>query len=71
MNDFDLYASGMMNPDEAEQWDHVSSMMAERGEHDGWGPAQDAYVAMQGDPYGDADEDDFIGPHQPATEIDF
>lgn len=50
MNDFDLYASGMMNPDEQAQWDRVTEMMAARGEHDGNGPAQRAYEAMQGDP---------------------
>lgn len=73
MNDFDLYSSGMMNPDEQEQWDHATAMMAERGEWDGYGPAQAAYDAMQGDPLaGDEDYegDDFIGPSRPYTEAD-
>jgi hypothetical protein len=35
MDDFEMYASGWMNPDEQAQWDRVSEMMAEAGEYDG------------------------------------
>jgi hypothetical protein len=51
MDDFAMFASGLMNPAEQEQWDRVSQMMAEAGECDGYGPAQAAYDRAQGDYY--------------------
>lgn len=35
MDDFEMYRTGWMSPDEQEQWDHVTEMMAEAGECDG------------------------------------
>jgi hypothetical protein len=35
MDDFEMYATGWMNPDEQEQWDHVTKMMAEAPPHRG------------------------------------
>ena len=35
MNDFEMHASGWMNPDEQEQWDYVTQMMATAPPHRG------------------------------------
>jgi hypothetical protein len=35
MNDLEMYATGWMNPDEQEQWDHVTQMMATSPPHRG------------------------------------
>lgn len=41
MNDFELYASGILNPDERAWWDHVTEMIADAGEYDGYLPETD------------------------------
>ena len=55
MNDHDLYASGMMNPDEQEQWEHVTEMMATAPPHRG----SDCQWEDTGD---DGDDDEEAGP---------
>jgi hypothetical protein len=65
MNDFELYASGFMNADEREQWDHVTAMMAERGEYDG--KARDDLHKGAAD-MADEDEEEFYGPFRPCDE---
>lgn len=52
MNDHEKYASGLMNADEREQWDHVTVMMAEAGEYDGY---------VRPDPVDTGDDDDGAG----------
>lgn len=61
MNDHDLYASGMMNPDEQEQWDHVTDMMATAPPHRG--------SDCQWEDTGDCDADD--GAPVAGEEIEF
>jgi hypothetical protein len=70
MDDFTLYSSGRMNPDEQAQWEHVSEMMAEAGECDGYGPAQEAYDRAQGDYYAGDYEVEEHGPFLPGHYVD-
>ena len=78
MTDNEMRASGWMNPDEQEQWDHVTEMMATAPPHQG----SDEQWKDTGDDGDDApyltdseydeqaraferDQREFIGPRQP------
>lgn len=63
MDDFEMYATGWMNPDEQEQWDHVTQMMANAGEYDGM------VIDHNADDMGDSDIDDGVPFH--GEEIEF
>ena len=69
MNDFEMYQTGYMNPDEQEQWEYVTEMMASRGEYDGHSKDHPDYFVDEVDE--EYEKENSTGIYVPCDEIPF